>query len=154
MVVLLGGRAAESLFYDDVSTGSADDLVKVTDIARSMVVRFGMDPKLGLVTYETATAPLLGGPAGVDWRPRQYGEETASAIDKAVRELIDRAFRRAVEILSRNRELLGRAAGDLIHKETFGAGDLVSIAAELKASPPTEGPPQQLGQAVADRPAA
>ena len=87
MSVLLGGRAAESLVFENVSTGATDDLAKVTEIARSMVVRFGMDPKLGQVAYETDTAPLLGMLAGADWRPRHYGEETAGAIDTAIRDL-------------------------------------------------------------------
>jgi len=88
MTVLLGGRASESLFFGEVSTGAADDLAKATEIARSMVVRFGMDPKLGQVAYEPEAAPLLGMPAGADWRPRRYGEETARAIDTAVRDLM------------------------------------------------------------------
>src|SRR6266851_111498 len=85
MAVLLGGRAAEHIVFDELSTGAADDLVKVTDIARSMVMRFGMDAKLGQVAYETESAPLLPVPGGTAWQPRRYGEETATAIDTAVR---------------------------------------------------------------------
>ncbi len=131
MTVLLGGRAAESLFYKDVSTGAADDLAKATDIARSMVVRFGMDPKLGQVTYEPEAAPFLGGSGGGDWQPRRYGEATADAIDTAVRELIEVAFKRAVGILTANRSLLDHAAAELLAKETFSAEDLKKIAAGL-----------------------
>lgn len=76
-------------------------------------------------------APLLGAPAGADWHPRRYGEETAGAIDTAVRELIDAAFKRAVEILAANRELLDQAAKELLAKETFSAEDLREIAAKL-----------------------
>ncbi|MEM5371428.1 ATP-dependent zinc metalloprotease FtsH [Paraburkholderia azotifigens] len=131
MAVMLGGRAAESLFYEDVSTGAADDLAKATDIARSMVVRFGMAPTLGQVTYEPLGGTFLGGPAGADWQPRRYGEATADAIDIAVRELIDLAFKRAVSILSANRELLDAAARELQVKETFSTQDLRRIAAKL-----------------------
>jgi cell division protease FtsH len=131
MTVLLGGRAAETLFFDEVSTGAADDLAKISEIARSMVVRFGMDPKLGLVAYEPESAPLLGVPAGADWRPRRYGEETAGAIDTAVRELIDAAFERAVEILTANRALLDQEAKELLAKETFSTEELQKIAAKL-----------------------
>ncbi len=127
MAVLLGGRAAESLVYDEVSTGAADDLVKATEIARSMVARFGMDPKLGQVAYETDAAPLLGGPGGASWQPRRYGEETASGIDAAVRELVETAFLRAVSILSTNRDLLGRAAQNLLNQETLSSEDLETI---------------------------
>ena len=71
MTVLLGGRAAESLIFDEVSTGAADDLAKATEIARSMVVRFGMDPKLGQVSYETEAAPC--------WVRRPTGSRAAMA---------------------------------------------------------------------------
>jgi cell division protease FtsH len=136
MTVLLGGRAAESLFYPDVSTGAADDLTRATEIARSMVVRFGMDPKLGQVAYETENAPFLGGVAAADWRPRRYGEATADAIDIAVRDLIDDAFHRAVAILTANRELLDKSARELLEKETFSADDLKRVAAGLAQTSP------------------
>ena len=95
MTLLLAGRAAETLVFPDVSTGATDDLTKATDIARGMVTRFGMDPGLGLVAYETERSSFLNSPAVDDWQPRHYGETTASAIDVAVRRLIDDAFARA-----------------------------------------------------------
>jgi cell division protease FtsH len=131
MAVLFGGRAAESLIYDEVSTGAGDDLTKATNIARSMVVSFGMDKKLGQVTYEDDSAPLLGMQASGDWRPRHYGEATAGAIDAAVRALADEAFQIAVRILTANRKLLDEAADDLLAKETLSAEDLALIAARL-----------------------
>jgi cell division protease FtsH len=134
MTVLLGGRAAESLVFDEVSTGAADDLAKATEIARNMVVRFGMDPKLGQVAYEPETAPLLGAPGAADWRPRHYGEETAAAIDNAVHGLIDSVFGRAVEILTANRPLLDSAASELLEKETMSEDDLRAIAGKLAPS--------------------
>ena len=131
MTVLLGGRAAESLIYAQVSTGASDDLARATDIARSMVVRFGMDPKLGQVSYEPESRAPLGTPAGADWRPRSYGEETAAAIDDAVRALIDEAFHGAVAILTAHRGLLDRAATDLLAKETLSADDIRLIASKF-----------------------
>ena len=131
MTVLLGGRAAESLFYPDVSTGAADDLARATEIARSMVLRFGMDPKLGQVAYETESSPFLGGVANADWRPRRYGDATADAIDNAVRALIDDAFHGAVAILAANRALLDQTAKELLEKETFSADDLKRVAGLL-----------------------
>ena len=94
------------LIYHDVSTGAGDDLAKATEIARSMVVRFGMDKKVGQVAYEHEAAPLLEVPGGGDWRPRHYGESTAGDIDAAVRALTDESFQRAVVILTANRALL------------------------------------------------
>ncbi len=133
MTVLLAGRAAETLIYDEVSTGAGDDLVKATDIARAMVVRYGMDPTLGQVSYEPETATVMQTPGG-GWRPRNYGDATAEAIDGAVRNLIDLAFRRAVAILGANRALLEQAAGDLLSKETFLAEDLKTVAKKLRAA--------------------
>ncbi len=132
MTVLLGGRAAESLVFTEISTGAADDITKATEIARSMVVRFGMDPKLGPVAYEPEVSPLLGMPGGADWRPRRYGEETAAAIDMAVRGLLDEVFGRAVTILRRNRDLLDTGAAALLTKETMSRDDLERLSAGLK----------------------
>jgi cell division protease FtsH len=130
ITVLLGGRAAESLIYSEVSTGAGDDLAKATGIARSMVVRFGMDPTLGQVSYESETSFFLQASGG-GWQPRSYGEATAEAIDIAVRNLIDVSFRRAVAILSANRALLDQAAAELIAKETFVSDDLKLVAGKL-----------------------
>jgi cell division protease FtsH len=129
MTVLLGGRAAESLFFPEVSTGAADDLSKATDIARSMVTRFGMTEELGQVAYEAEAAPFLGGPSG--WQPRRYGEATAGAIDTAIKALIERAFERAVALLEKNRELLARTAGELLAKETMTEDELAKVRAAV-----------------------
>src|SRR5687767_13422990 len=85
MAVLLGGRAAEEVVFAHLSTGAADDLAKVTDIARSMVMRYGMVKSLGHVAYEEERAPFLGGP--LPQGHREYSEETAREIDVAVREI-------------------------------------------------------------------
>ncbi|HUG77296.1 MAG TPA: ATP-dependent zinc metalloprotease FtsH, partial [Burkholderiales bacterium] len=79
MAVLLGGRAAEDVIFGHLSTGAADDLAKVTDIARSMVMRYGMVKSLGFVAYEEERAPFLGGP--MPQGHREYSEETAREID-------------------------------------------------------------------------
>jgi cell division protease FtsH len=129
MTVLLGGRAAESLMYEEVSTGAGDDLAKATDIARSMVMRYGMDTTLGQVSYDDPPASFLGGVP--QYHERRYGEATASAIDAAVRSLIDDAFKRAQSILSANRTLLDQSANELLTKETFTADELQPIAKRI-----------------------
>jgi cell division protease FtsH len=129
MAVLLGGRAAESIVYDDVSTGAADDLTKATDIARGMVARFGMVPALGQVVYEPETATFLGG--APSWRPRAYGDQTADAIDEAVKELLDGALKTARSVLERNRAVLEHGAQELLAHETLDAGALTKLGAEL-----------------------
>ena len=83
MAVLLGGRAAEHVIYGHLSTGAADDLAKVTDIARSMVMRYGMEEKLGYLSYQDPPSPLL--PMMQPPSPRQYSEETAQEIIRYLR---------------------------------------------------------------------
>jgi cell division protease FtsH len=130
MSVLLGGRAAEWVVFGHLSTGAADDLAKVTDIARSMVMRFGMDPKLGHVAYEKERTSFLGN-AAVPVAERSYSDDTAKEIDEAVRVVVARAFDRATEILGRHRELLDRSAARLLEKETMIESDLEQIRAQM-----------------------
>jgi len=131
MTVLLGGRAAESLIFPDVSTGAADDLVRATDIARSMVVRFGMDPQLGQVTYEPETPHMLGPSTMPDWRPRQYSEQTAAAIDNAIHTLVEAAFARARAILQANMPALREAAAELLRDETISGDRLAALTDKI-----------------------
>jgi cell division protease FtsH len=145
MAVLLGGRVAETLVFDDISTGAADDLAKATDIARSMVTRFGMSEKLGLATYEDGAPPFLPG-AAVPFRERQFSEETAREIDCAVRELLNRCFDTARDILAENRRALDDGARALLEKETLTGEELPQIgkrqAARVHAATqsPSRGP--------------
>lgn len=125
MAVLLGGRAAEALVFGEVSTGAADDLQKVTSIARSIVMRFGMDAKLGNVAYESERSNFLGQSAPP--QERSYSEETAREIDCAVRTIVARAFERSSGILTRRRDILEETARDLLVRETLDEGDLKRI---------------------------
>jgi len=141
MTLLLAGRAAETLVFPDVSTGATDDLTKATEIARSMVTRFGMDPNLGMVAYETERSTFLNAPGMEDWQPRHYGDATAGAIDLAVRRLIDDAFARARTILAANKPLLLEAAAALLVTETLSEEDLRPFAARLVHVEGTRGEP-------------
>ncbi|MBI3345004.1 MAG: ATP-dependent zinc metalloprotease FtsH [Gammaproteobacteria bacterium] len=123
MAVLLGGRAAEQLVFEHLSTGAADDLAKVTDIARAMVMRYGMHAKLGHVAYEAERPAFLQVP-GMPPATRDYGEDTAREIDNAVRELVQAAFEKALAILRAQREALERGARELLARETLGEEDL------------------------------
>jgi len=130
MAVLLGGRAAEMLLGDDVSTGAADDLAKATDIARGMVLRFGMDAKLGPVAWDTEPGHFLEQQQGAYWRPRRFSDETAHEIDRAVRARLEGALDRAVGILRANRDALDAGAGALLARETLSAEDLPAVRGE------------------------
>jgi cell division protease FtsH len=132
LAVLLGGRAAESLIFPEISTGAADDLVRATDIARSMVTRFGMDPELGQVAYEPQQPRMLATPEGMNFEPRRYAESTAAAIDRAVRALVEQAFERARAILRDNLDLLRSTAARLLGQESLTGGDLAAIATEVR----------------------
>ena len=125
MVVLLSGRAAEQLIFEQVSTGASDDLVKTTEIARSMVVRFGMDPTLGQVAYEPERRSVM---PTRDYQPRTYSEDTAASIDTAVRTLVDNAYRLSQRILAANEPLLRQSAGDLLDRETLAGEQLDAIS--------------------------
>jgi cell division protease FtsH len=125
MACLLGGRAAERLVFDELSTGAADDLEKATDIARSMVMRYGMDETLGEAVYTQAQPLFVGGAAlRRAEEARSYSERTAAQIDEAVRKLLERAHDRAAAILKQNRELLSQTAEKLLAKETLSADEL------------------------------
>jgi cell division protease FtsH len=130
MAVLLGGRAAEHIVYGHLSTGAADDLAKVTDIARSMVMRYGMDEKLGSLSYEEERAPFLPVPLG--GAERRYSEETARDIDRAVHAIAQAAFDRAVAILTKHRATLEDGARRLLQQETLSEEDIAGLAATLR----------------------
>jgi cell division protease FtsH len=130
MMVLLGGRAAEHLVYGHLSTGAADDLSKVTDIARNMATRYGMARGLGPVTYESEPNGFLGQVAGTR---RLYAEETAREIDVEVREIVNAAFERARTILSANRDLLDRSARELLARETLTGEELAALLRGVRA---------------------
>jgi cell division protease FtsH len=130
MAVLLGGRAAETIVFGHLSTGAADDMAKVTDIARSMVTRFGMVEKFGPVTFEEAPHSFLGTPPPAFAQERKYSEETAREIDQAVRQIVQEAFDKAVAILRSKRAVLERTAQALLEKETLTEAELKILVAE------------------------
>jgi cell division protease FtsH len=129
MAVLMGGRAAETLIGPDVSTGAADDLVKATDIARGMVLRFGMGGALGPVAWDTEPGRFLDQPGGF-WRQRVYSEATSREIDDAVRLLCQQALDRAIAILAANRGALDEGAARLLAQESLTAEDIPTPARE------------------------
>ncbi len=126
MTVLMGGRAAEMQLGEDISTGAADDLAKATDIARGMVLRFGMDARLGPVAWDTEQGQFLNQP-GVFWQQRRFSDETAHEIDRSVRSLLEGALDRAVRILQTNRAALDEGAAALLARETLSAEELPKV---------------------------
>jgi cell division protease FtsH len=136
MAVLLGGRAAELTVFGHLSTGAADDLRRVTDIARAMVTRYGMSEKLGSVAYDRDPRSFLTGPdLPMPRREHDYAEDTAAQIDQEVRGIVQAAMDRALATLHEKRELLERSARRLLEKETLDDKDLVELTG------PPAGPP-------------
>ncbi len=135
IAVLMGGRAAERLIFGHLSTGAADDLARATDIARSMVARYGMDADLGNVSYDTEKSTFLGGSAP-GYFERSYSEATAEAMDEAVREVLSAGAARAMEILTGNRDILELAASRLLKVETLDEAALHDLAQGLRGATP------------------
>jgi len=129
MAVLLGGRAAEEVIFGHQSTGAANDLAKVTEIARSMVMRYAMVQALGHIAYEEQPAPFLG--VQPFQKNREYSEATAREIDIAVRDIVDVVYEKAKVILTRERAALERWAQKLLEKETLGESELAELRASL-----------------------
>lgn len=125
MTILLAGRASEKFFLDKFSTGSADDISKATDIAKSIAMRYGMVEELGHVTFEVPPDRFLGGT--YFGRPREYSEKIAEAIDIKVKELIDHAFLKASDIIKANKETIQTTVKELLKKETLNEDDLKNI---------------------------
>lgn len=129
MAVLLGGRAAELIVFNHCSTGAADDLRRLTDIARSMVTRYGMPPKLGSVAYERdARSYLQGSDLSSSARNHDFGEETGNVVDAKAKAIVDNALQRTAEILMACRNTLERAALRLLEKETLDEKELMDLA--------------------------
>jgi cell division protease FtsH len=145
VTVLMGGRAAEKVVFNEVSTGATDDLQRATDLARRMVSQFGMSTVLGPQSVEHLGAPsdtrfLPQALAGVE---RGYSERTQQLIDQEVSELLRRAFERAVALLEHNRSQLLALAARLREKEVIEGEELRTALEGAEAPPSLQGPDEQ-----------
>lgn len=117
LVSLLGGRVAESLVLDDISTGASNDIERATKIARAMVTQYGMTKELGTITYGTDDEQVF---MGRDFsRGRQFSDDTASKIDQEVKAIIDEAYETSENLLKENMDKLLRVSEALLEKETI-----------------------------------
>jgi cell division protease FtsH len=124
---LLGGRAAEELIFDDITTGASNDLERATRLARKMVTEYGMSDKLGPLTFgRKEELVFLGREIG---EQRNYSEEVAKVIDEEVRRLINQAHEKALRVLSENKDKLVKLAQRLIEVETLEGPDLQAMFA-------------------------
>ena len=116
IVSLLGGRVAEALFCQDISTGASNDIQRATRLARDMVARYGMSEKIGAISYESGEEVFIGR----DYeKTKSYSEEVAGLLDGEVKRLVDRAYAHCTQILEENREKLMQVADYLMAHETM-----------------------------------
>jgi cell division protease FtsH len=128
IATLLGGRAAEEMIYGETSTGAQDDLLKATDVAKSMVKTYGMSQELGAVSFERDRQPLLLQTGQPPLRG-DYSEATAREIDCEVRRIIDEQYARVRTLLQSQRQILQEAARLLLERETMSGDDLKTLLA-------------------------
>ena len=127
LVGMLGGRAAEEIVFDTVTTGASNDIEKATSVARAMITQYGMSEKLGLIGLESVQNRYLDG------RPvMNCGQETASEIDHEVMKMLKEAYEEAKKLLSEHRESLDKIAAFLIEKETITGKEFMKIFHEVE----------------------
>ena len=128
IVSLLGGRVAEQLVLNDISTGASNDIERATQIARSMVTKYGMSERIGTITLGSSQEEVF---LGRDFaQAKEYSEETANLIDEEVKSIIDFAYKKAEEILKANMEKLTRVANVLLEKEKIDGEEFDEIFSE------------------------
>ncbi len=131
IAALLGGRVAESLFLDDISTGASNDIQRASEIARKMVTAYGMSERLGSVSFDSGSDEVFIGRSMA--QAKTYSEEVAAQIDQEVKAIIDAAYRRCQEVLSAHREQMEAAAAYLLEHETMSGEDFAGVMGFPKA---------------------
>ena len=133
LVIMLAGRAAESIVFDSVTTGAANDIERATAMARAMVTQYGMSEKFGLMSLESVEDRYLSGHTVLN-----CGQETATEIDKEVMQILKSSYHKAITLLKDNRECLDKIADFLIEKETITGKEFMHIFRQVKGIPETE----------------
>ena len=142
LISLLGGRAAEEVVLDDISTGASNDIERATKIAHAMVTKYGMSKRLGPMMYGGDDAEVfLGEELG---KNKQYSDKIAYEIDSEMRELIDEAYNKALNILNENIDLLHALANKLLEKETIGQEEFEAIFDKYTKTRIHENEPKEL----------
>ena len=132
IAITLGGRAAEEIVYgkDNVSTGASSDLQKVSETARKMVMSWGMSDKLGNLTYGKSQEHIF---MGRDFgHQRDYSEQVAFEIDEEVKSIVDNQYKKVLELLTENRDILDALSHELLEKETMDADEFIESVKKIK----------------------
>ena len=133
IVGLLGGRAAEEIVFDTVTTGASNDIEKATGIARSMITRYGMSSKFGLMSLETVESQYLDGRSELN-----CADHTAAEIDAEVMKMLKECYDEALSLLRENKDVMDKLAAHLIEKETITGKEFMQIYREAKGLPEPE----------------
>ena len=130
IVTLLGGRVAEALTMDDISTGASNDIERATAIAKNMVVKYGMSEKLGPMTFGSSNSEVF---IGRDYgRTQDYSEHVAAQIDEEIKKIIDSAYEKCTKLLTDNMDKLKIVAEELLEKETVDAARFEELFSGIK----------------------
>lgn len=146
LVGLVGGRAAEEVVFDTVTTGAANDIEKATSIARNMITRYGMSKRFGLVGLATVESQYLEGRTALN-----CSDETAAAIDEEVVAMIKESYDQALQMLRENRELMDKLAAFLIERETITGKEFMEIFRREKGLPDPEEEKKDAAEGTVDQ---
>ena len=146
LVGLVGGRAAEEVVFDTVTTGAANDIEKATSIARNMITRYGMSKRFGLVGLATVESQYLEGRTALN-----CSDETAAAIDEEVVAMIKESYDQALQMLRENRELMDKLAAFLIERETITGKEFMEIFRKEKGLPEPEEEKKDAAEGTVDQ---
>ncbi len=133
ITVLAGGRASEEIQFGEITTGAANDIMKATQLARSMVTMYGMSEKFGFMSLEQRTSMFL-----TDNSHGDYSDVTAAEIDKEIHSIIDSCYKRAVQLLSENKEKLDMLSGILYEKENITGKEFIELLNDESSKAETE----------------
>lgn len=124
ITVILGGRVAEEIVFDDITTGASSDIKKATQIAKDMVTKYGFSDSIGMINYDNGDEVFIGR----DWgQTRSYSEDVARKIDDEVKLIIDKCYKRAKEIINENSDVLHNAANFLLEKEKINREEFENL---------------------------
>ena len=124
IIVSLGGRIAEEIIFDDITTGASQDIKQATALATNMVTKFGFSDRIGMINYGDDDEVFIGRDLG---HTRNYSEKVASTIDDEVKKIIDECYQKARKILDDNREILDKCAALLIDKERINQSEFEAL---------------------------
>jgi cell division protease FtsH len=144
IMVDLGGRIAEELVFDDITTGASQDIKQATALARAMVTRYGMSARMGLISYDNDSEEVF---IGRDFeRTKSYSERTADDIDAEVKAIIDKCYKEAREIILAHRDVLDASAALLLEKEKIGREEFEALFDGAQAVAASEPETAKIGE--------